>query len=146
MRQSAMLQGERLTTQEPNMAMQLLCHFLGDYALQSSWMARNKVLRLFPALAHACVYFIPFFLIIHPSLEAAMVMTGTHVLIDRYRLSRYVAYANHFIAPPSEWKCWEDCKETGYHKDTPPFLAFWLMIIVDNTMHIAINALALAYL
>ncbi len=128
------------------MFFQLLCHLLGDYVLQSSWMANNKIKRLLPAVVHSVVYFLPFFFILQPSLAASVIMIGTHALIDRYRLARYVAYANHFLSPPSEWKKWEDCSSTGYHKDTPPFLAVWLMIIVDNTMHLIINALAIAYL
>lgn len=126
--------------------MQILCHLWGDYLLQSSWMANNKTKHWFPAIVHACVYFIPFFLLIRPSLTAAVVIIGTHAVIDHFRLARHVAYANHFLAPPGEWKPWADCSATGYHKDTPPFLAMWLMIIVDNTMHLTINALALAYL
>lgn len=125
---------------------QLLCHLLGDYILQSSWMANNKTKRWIPAIVHACVYFIPFFLIIKPSLSATLVMVGTHAVIDRFRIARFVTYASHFLAPPKEWKSWSDCAGTGYHRDTPPFLAVWLMIIVDNTIHLTINALALMYL
>lgn len=44
------------------------------------------------------------------------------------------------------WHKWADCSATGYHKDVPPWLAVWLLIIVDNAMHIGINALALRYL
>ena len=128
------------------MPIQLLCHLLGDYVLQSSWMANGKLQRWFPAIVHACVYFLPFFFMLHPSLAAALVIIGTHAVIDRFRLAKYVAYAKEFLAPTSEWKTWADCSGTGYHKDTPQFLAVWLMIIVDNTMHLTINALALAYL
>lgn len=125
---------------------QLLCHLFGDYVLQSAWMANNKTKRLVPAIVHASVYFLPFLVIFRPSLTAILVMVGTHAVIDRFRLARYVAYSKEFLAPPSEWKRWADCRETGYHKDTPLFLAVWLMIIIDNTMHLIINALALAYL
>ena len=124
---------------------QILCHLVGDYFLQSSWMANNKTNRWVPAIIHACVYFFPFLFVLSPSLLASIVMVGTHAIIDRYRLARFVAYANHFLSPPSQWKSWTECSATGYHKDTPLFIAFWLMIIVDNTMHLIINALALAY-
>ena len=124
---------------------QLLCHLAGDYALQSSWMANNKTKRWLPAMAHACAYFIPFTLL-HPSFAAAAVIVGTHAIIDHLRLARYVAYAGHFLSPRGEWRTWADCAATGYHKDTPQFLAVWLMIIVDNTLHLCINAFALAYL
>jgi len=128
------------------MPVQLICHLLGDYVLQSSWMANNKVRRWFPAIVHACVYFLPFFFLTHPSPIAALAIIGTHAVIDRFRIARHIAYANHFLAPPREWKSWTDCSGTGYYKDVPPFLTTWLMIIVDNTIHLTINALALAYL
>ena len=135
-----------LMEEDSRMLAQLLCHLFGDYVLQSSWMANNKTKRWFPAIAHACAYLLPFLVIIHPSLVAMLVIAVTHALIDRFRLSRYITYANHFLAPPSKWGPWADYRGTGYHKDTPPFLAIWLMIIVDNTLHLTINALALAYL
>lgn len=34
----------------------------------------------------------------------------------------------------------------GYHKDRPAWLAVWLMIAADNTLHLAINHLALRFL
>jgi len=129
-----------------NMISQLLCHLIGDYVLQSSWMANNKTKCWLPAIAHATAYSLPFLIGFRPSLSAMAVIAGTHLLIDRFRLVRYVAYANQFLSPPCEVKTWADCSGTGYHKDTPAWLAVWLMIIVDNTMHLAINALALAYL
>jgi hypothetical protein len=128
------------------MPVQLLCHLFGDYILQSSWMANNKVKRWFPAVVHACTYFMPFLIIIHPSLVAAAVMIGTHAIIDRFRLAKYLAFLSQHLAPMSEWKSWAECSGTGYYKEVPAWLATWLMIIVDNTMHLTINALALAYL
>lgn len=126
--------------------LQLIAHLIGDYMLQSGWMANNKTKRHFPALVHALVYFLPFYLLFDPSPLAAIVMVGTHFVIDRWRLARYVAYCKEFLSPPKHWPHWDDHKETGFHKDTPAFLAVWLMIIIDNSMHLAINALALAYL
>jgi hypothetical protein len=128
------------------MPMQIICHLFGDYVLQSSWMANNKVKRWFPAVVHSLVYYIPFFFLIHPSLLASLVIVGTHAILDRFRIARYIAYANHYLSPPCDWKPWKDCCATGYYKELPPFLAVWLMIIVDNTIHLTINALAIAYL
>lgn len=125
---------------------QLLCHLFGDFALQSSWMANNKTKRWFPATVHACVYFIPFFIVLRPSLMASVVMVVTHIVIDRFRLAKYVTFASQHLAPVNDWKSWSDCSNTGYHKDVPVWLATWLMIIVDNTIHLSINALALSYL
>lgn len=126
--------------------LQLLCHLFGDYILQSSWMANNKVKRWFPAIIHACTYFVPFLIVFRPSLIAALVMIGTHAAIDRFRLAKYVAFANQYLAPPKEWRSWADCSSTGYYKETPPFLAVWLMIIVDNALHLTINYWALTHL
>jgi hypothetical protein len=128
------------------MPVQLLCHLFGDYVLQSSWMANNKVKRWLPAIVHACVYFTPFLLVIHPSLAAAAVMVGTHAIIDRFRLAKYLAFLSQYLAPPSEWRSWAECRGTGYRKEVPTWLATLLMIIVDNTIHLTINALALACL
>jgi len=66
---------------------------------------------------------------------------ATHALIDRYRLARFVVFAKNWTTQPSLQ--WDDCSATGYHKDTPPWLAFWLLIIADNTMHLMINYAAL---
>lgn len=125
---------------------QILCHLFGDYVLQSSWMANCKLNRWFPAIVHSLVYSLPFIIIIHPSLLALSVIVGSHAVIDRYRLARYIAYAKNFLAPKCEWKEWKDCCVTGYHNDVPLFLSFWLLIIIDNTIHLTINALAIAYL
>lgn len=125
---------------------QLLCHLFGDYVLQSSWMAINKEKRWFPAIVHVIVYLVPFIVFLHPTFTAILVMFGTHVVIDRYRLARYVSYFSQLLAPPKEWRPWGECCKTGFDKDTPEFLAVWLTIIVDNTIHITINGLALTYL
>ena len=125
---------------------QLIAHLFGDYILQSSWMANNKTKRWFPAIVHACAYSTPFLIMFRPSFLAMVVIISTHILIDHFRLAKYLAFTSQYLAPPSEWKSWFDCNGTGYHKDTPVWLAMWLMIIVDNTMHLIINYWALASL
>ena len=124
---------------------QILAHVVGDYFLQSSWMALEKTKRFLPAATHALAYTVPFLFITH-SAYALTVICSTHFVIDRWRLARHISYLKQFLAPPSWWSKWSDCKETGLHKDTPAWLIVWLMIIVDNTMHIVINALAITYL
>lgn len=152
---------------------QLILHLWGDYILQSQWMADNKTKRWFPALVHATVYSLPFFLI--GSWQAVLVIWSTHAVIDRYRFARYVCWAKNFIAFPKfekitlwrfidpsvgpatvewdEWRwvwpkqeSWKQCFATGYPATTPDYLATWLLIIADNTLHLTINAAALAYL
>lgn len=122
---------------------QLILHLIGDYILQNDWMARTKTSKTLAALCHATVYSIPFILLTQ-SPQALFVIWFTHLLIDRFRLARYVIFAKNRIADGS--LSWRDCKATGYHHSKPEWMAVWLMIIVDNTMHLAINYAAISWL
>ncbi len=138
---------------------QLLCHAIGDYILQSDWMANEKTKRSVAALAHVATYGLPF-LLLRPSWKAYAVIVGTHFIIDRWRQARYVVWTKNFIAPMSrnfnlylfggwemkETATWKSCKGTGYPKESPVWLAVWLLIIADNIMHVLINGLALRFL
>lgn len=81
---------------------QLVAHAVGDYLLQSDWMAQGKTANWAPAAAHALVYGLGF-LVFRPSLVAFLVILGSHYLIDRYRLARYVVWAKNFIAPMTQY-------------------------------------------
>jgi hypothetical protein len=129
---------------------QLFAHAVGDYFLQGDWMANEKTKRNVAALAHVTTYVLPF-LLLSPSSLALAVIAGTHFIIDRWRLARYVVLAkNLFLRPnsaetegePLDW--WDTA--TGSPKSRPAFLSVWLLIIVDNLMHVAINAAALRWL
>lgn len=151
----------------------LVLHLVGDYVLQSEWMAMGKTTRTAPALAHAVLYTAPFWFLM-PSWSALLLVGGTHFVIDRWRLARYVCWSKNFLAPaeslaapvtrdqmiqgavyrPSRedpnkfcqvvaWhQPWSKCKDTGYYGGRPAWLAVWLMIIADNTLHMAFNGLA----
>jgi hypothetical protein len=150
-------------------------------------MANGKTSKALPALAHAVVYSLPF-LLLTPTLIAWLTIFGTHYLIDRYRLARYVCWAKNFLAPMTRYyehrgQIWmrrydsldraamrpihdtmsvappeattrfartnppfAECAKTGYPADRPDWLAIWLLIFADNTIHIIINGLAMAYL
>src|SRR6185369_539474 len=92
---------------------QLIAHALGDYLLQSGWMALNKTKSWIPATVHGIVYAIPFILILHPSLAALAVIVGTHIVIDHYRLARYVCWTKEWFSPrrPRPWK---ECSKFGF--------------------------------
>lgn len=193
---------------------QILLHLIGDYVLQSDYMASKKLGSHIPAIAHAVVYTTPF-LILTQSIEALAFICITHFIIDRWRLARHVGWLKNFLAPP--WidlellrcngssssdgdtstpityrhdnvtayrsisdnpepvtchRCgremrvalvpksaasvaletkgrnypWHECSGTGYHKSKPAWLAVWLLIITDNTMHLTCNAFAIGYL
>lgn len=122
---------------------QLVAHLVGDFILQSEWMAINKAQRSLPAALHAIFYCIPFLLLTQRP-ETLAVIGGTHFVIDRWRLARFLIWAKNRPWPDS--RPWEECSGTGYPKDMPPWLSTWLFIIVDNTLHIVINGAALTYM
>ncbi len=122
---------------------QLILHLIGDYVTQTDWMAKNKTKSHRAAGAHALVYSLPF-LLLSPSLAAFSVIVVTHFLIDRFRLARFVVFAKNWTTNRN--LLWRDCSTTGYHKDDPVWLTMWLLIVVDNTLHITINWLALRFL
>lgn len=109
---------------------QLLAHAIGDYLLQSHWMAENKTHRSDAAMLHALIYALPF-MALKPSWARFAAIVGTHFLIDRFRLARYVCWAKN--GP------WKPLTATGYPNEVPAWLAVWLLIIADNIAHVAIN-------
>lgn len=133
---------------------QLVAHAVGDYILQSDWMATEKTKRTMAAAAHAAAYAVPF-LFLSRSLLPLVVIAGSHFVIDRWRLARFVVWAKNWLAP--RWlsvplgragtmernRPWADCQGTGYPSDRPAWLAVWLLIIADNILHVLINAWAL---
>lgn len=119
---------------------QILAHLVGDYLLQSHWMATEKTKRTAAAAAHAVTYALPFLFLTRNPL-ALGVIVGTHFVIDRWRLARFVVWAKNI-----PWQRWSDCSGTGYHDSTPSWLAVWLLIIADNTLHLICNGLALSVL
>lgn len=125
---------------------QLLAHAVGDYVLQSDWMANEKTKKSVAAAAHVLAYVLPF-LVLTWSVPALAVIAGTHFVIDRWRLARFVVWAKNWLAPRNgRTPPWSACAVTGCPPDRPAWLAVWLLIIADNTMHVAINGAALAWL
>lgn len=131
---------------------QLLAHLFGDYILQTGWMANNKAAKSLAAFVHVIFYGLAFvifaglgWLSLTPA--ALAVIVGTHYFIDRYRLAKYVCWAKDWIIPPFKGTPWKDCDATrGIDAGAPDWLRGWLFILVDNCMHLIINALALKYL
>lgn len=114
---------------------QLVAHAVGDYILQSHWMATEKTKQHVAAGVHAVTYTLPFLLITQSPAALAMIC-GTHFLIDRYRLARFVVWAKNGMRGP--------VTATGYPDDVPPWLAVWLLIAADNILHVICNAVAIA--
>jgi len=113
---------------------QLVAHLVGDYILQSQWMAENKTRNSIAALTHAASYTIPFVLITRDPI-ALIIIIGTHFFIDRFRLARYVVWFKNGMNGP--------VTDTGYPEYLPKWLSTWLLIITDNTMHLLCNGVAI---
>lgn len=122
---------------------QLILHLIGDYVTQTEKMATSKTNSTLWASLHAFIYTAPFTLITQ-SAPALILIFITHLLIDRFRLARYVIFIKNKVTDIN--LKWSDCSGTGYHKNTPAWLSVWLMIIVDNAMHLSINYLCIKYL
>lgn len=113
---------------------QIVAHLVGDYIIQSDWMAEEKTKRSFAAAVHATSYTLPFlFITLNPI--ALAIICVTHFIIDRWRLARYVCWAKNGCKGP--------VTATGYPESKPAWLAVWLLIIADNTMHLLCNGLAI---
>jgi len=142
---------------------QIVAHLVGDYILQSHWMATEKTKQSFAAAVHAVCYTLPF-LFITQSLAALAVICGTHFVIDRWRLARFVVWLKNWpvagtaveeVAPAfntfdgparrvvsQRVILWKPLTATGYQDDVPAWLSVWLLIIADNTLHILCNGVA----
>jgi hypothetical protein len=119
---------------------ELLAHLAGDYLLQTHHQATRKTQAWGPALAHAASY-AACFLPLTRSPARLLVIGGTHAVIDRYRLARYVVWAKNQFAPEAYRPPLPTA--TGYPTGTPDWLAVWLMIAADNTLHMLLNHWAL---
>jgi hypothetical protein len=136
----------------------IMAHVVGDYLLQSDWMASEKTKKSAAALAHAVTYTLPF-LLITLNWKALLFVCVTHFFIDRWRLIRYVCWAKNFLSPKyveiiqtdqpvklARNLPWAECSATGYPPGKPAWMSVWLMIIADNCAHIILNGVAIKYL
>lgn len=139
---------------------QLIAHLVGDYVLQTDHMAERKSKSLLVAFGHAAVYSLPFLFILDvPILEfvafpyfpfpyspALLTIVVTHALIDHFRLARYVVWAKNQLAPKVYRYPFEKAAWHGYQANKPDWLAGWLYIIADNTIHLLVNYCAIRWL
>lgn len=131
---------------------QLVAHAVGDYILQSDWMADNKTKSHVAAAVHAVTYTLPFVLITQSAVALAIIC-GTHFVIDRWRLARFVVWLKNGPFAPTDHialnynRQWRLVRitATGYPDSKPPFLAVWLLIIADNILHVICNGLTIYF-
>lgn len=121
----------------------LLCHLIGDYVIQSHWMASRKTHSSLACAAHALTYTMPFILVTR-SVWALAFICVTHFVVDRFRVARLLVWAKNQAAPRRYRP--NSPGSTGYPADVPSWLAVWLLIIADNTIHLALNLVAVEHL
>lgn len=137
---------------------QLIAHLVGDYVLQNHWIANHKTSSTWVAMLHAVMYGLPFLLLTR-SPAALAVIVVTHLVIDRWRLARVWCEwwgVGYWPSRVLEWRHTE--RHTNHdtaealpitplvREDPPPFLAVWLLILADNTAHLAVNYSAIRWL
>ncbi len=108
----------------------LLGHLIGDFLLQTSWMAGNKTKHLLPLLVHSLVYTVSIavfsWLTLHRLSYLMLVFIFViHVILDRRTFVHW-------------WV------EKIMRTDGPP--AAWLSIVVDQTFHLLALAATLRFL
>lgn len=124
----------------------ILAHLVGDYLLQNDAMALKKTESWLWATLHGVIYTLPF-LFITQSIPALLVIAGTHIVIDRYRLVKNVIWAVNQITPKAYRYPWFEAKANGgYSSSKPVWMSTWLMIICDNTIHLLLNVAAVVWL
>lgn len=124
----------------------IIAHLVGDYVLQSHWMATEKTKHWWPAIVHGLVYTLPFLFVTQSPL-ALLVIASTHVVIDHWRLAKYVTFAKNQLGPKRTRPTFAEAMDNnGYSSQTPIWLSSWLLFIVDNTAHVLINTAAVLWL
>jgi uncharacterized protein DUF3307 len=72
----------------------LACHFVGDFAFQSTWMSVEKGKSWEVNFYHCATYTATFVLFAHPSINAVIILLCTHFIVDalkaRYRVIRSI--------------------------------------------------------
>lgn len=105
----------------------LIGHLIGDFLLQSSWMAKNKASKWLPLLAHVTVYTIVVGIFGAMSgglaLAAIALIIISHIILDRRTfVSFWVRNVQTAKGPEQAWLC----------------------IVADQIFHIIILAIAIA--
>jgi hypothetical protein len=121
---------------------QIVAHLVGDFILQSDWMAREKFRNSWACFVHVVTYTLPFLLLTQEPVTL-LIIAGTHFMIDRWRLPRFLIWAKNMPFPGR--RPFSECWRTGFPPDMPDDLSRLLYIIIDGTCHILINGAAIYY-
>ena len=71
----------------------IFCHLIGDYVLQTDFIAKTKGDNWYHLLVHCFLYIVPFFYVFGITWQLAVILI-THIIIDslkaRYKIINYV--------------------------------------------------------
>jgi len=126
---------------------QIVAHLVGDYILQSDWMATRKhhVDGKFATTVHCIVYTLPF-LVLTLNPFALFFIAATHYFIDHYKLAKYVVWGKNILGPKHFRYSLNEMRGDGFSESNGPphHIGNWIYIIIDNTMHILCNGFAIS--
>ena len=115
----------------------VIAHLLGDYVVQSDYLAIAKTHRnregVRAAAAHAAIYTACHLPLTRNPIRLAVIGI-THGLLDHYRPLPKLIHRKNVLLSPAGWPATKP-------EETP----FWLHIVVDNTLHLLINEVALSW-
>lgn len=95
----------------------ILAHFIGDFLLQSDWMARNKKSSYWVCTIHVSVYIFPFFL--------------TELTLFQILL----IYIQHWVQDKTKFIGWY-CKKMGiFQGELKQDVLPWGHFVVDQIFH-----------
>lgn len=95
----------------------IYAHLIGDYLLQTDWMAKSKKQKSWVCAAHVMTYLLPFLLCGFPVWKLAAIGVQ-HFLQDR----------TNIVAWSMKW--------SGRSTFALPPLAPWSIILTDNIFHV----------
>lgn len=114
----------------------LIAHLVGDYVVQTDYQAVAKTHRnlegVTAAALHAVSYTACFLPLTRNPLRLAVIGV-THGLLDHYRPLPALIHRKNVLLSPSGWPATK-----------PAEIPFWLHIVIDNTIHLILNELALS--
>lgn len=105
-----------------------LSHLVGDFVIQTDWMARGKKNNALICLTHVTTYMLPFL---------PMLLFG----LPAWKLAAIAL--QHFLQDYWEFPVWF-MLNTGKAEFAKPPLAPWSIILTDNIFHLVFISLVLA--
>jgi len=95
----------------------IYAHLIGDYLIQTDWMALNKKKSTWICVIHIITYIIPY-LWTGLGLDKILLIGIEHFIQDRWNLVYWLM------------------EKTGHNKFNKPPMAPWSIIVTDNILHI----------